>query len=104
MRATLSPTEALAYLFQLSQSRLNEQHPNCVLRVKRARARLRLPRIDTLILPHPAHTSLYPPALAHQVLSRAALCCIGSCDSAGLYSEGACYNVMIEALDSGLSM
>ncbi len=46
------------------------------------------------------HPSLYPPAPAHQVLSRATLCCVGSHDSAGLYSEGACYNVMIKALDS----
>ncbi len=47
----------------------------------------------TLILSQPAHTSLYSPApaLAHQVLSRG---------HAGLYSEGASYNIMIEALDS----
>ncbi len=52
--------------------------------------------VYTLILPHAAHTSVFPPvpALAHQVLSRAALCCVGFRDSAGLYSEGICYNVM----------
>ncbi len=56
----------------------------------------------TVILPHPIHTSVFPPApaLAHQVLSRAAICCVVSCNSAGLYSEGARYNVMIEGLDS----
>ncbi len=55
-----------------------------------------------VILPHPTHTSVYPPApaLAYQVLSRAALCCVGTRDSAVLYSEDACYNVMIEGLDS----
>ncbi len=106
---------ALAHLFQPSQGCLNELRPsaarsnhtsqtNRALGVKHARARLKLPSVSTtLILPHPTHThtSLYPtaPTLAHQVLSRAALCSVRSRDCAGLYSEGACY-VMIEALDS----
>ncbi len=113
-RARAQLNRAVAHLFQPSQGQLNEPCPsaarsdhtnqtNRALGVKHAWTRLRLPSVSTHLFSHiRTHTSLYPPAptLAHQVLSRAALCCVGSRDRAGLYSEGTCYNVMIEALDS----
>ncbi len=112
-RARAQLNRALAHLFQPSQGRLNEPHPstarsdhtsqtNRALGVKRTRARLRLPSVRTPLFSRIPYTrvSMPTPALAHRVLFCAALCCVGSHDSAGLYSESACYNVMIEALDS----
>ncbi len=107
-RARAQLNRALAQLFQPSQGWLSVARPsaawsdhtsqmNEALGVKRTRVRLRMPSVSTHVLYYPAshthtHTSLHLPALAlpHQVLSRAALCCVVSRDRAGLYSEGAC--------------
>ncbi len=112
----------MLHVSKVPRSSAVSAHTTCVLRpsptepcsgpplpTKTGPAKWTTPRhgLDCLVWvvhPSPAYRSLYPPAPAHQVLSHAALCCVRSGDSAGLYSEGACYNVMIEALNSELNL
>ncbi len=95
-----SPTEP--HLFQPSQGWLNEPRPsearsdytsqmNRALGFKRARARLRLPSVSTPLFSRIPHTRVSTRLHTHSAALGPVIV---------LYSEGACYNVMIEALDS----
>ncbi len=57
---------------------------------------------NNFILPHPAHTSLFPstPALAHQELSCTAPCCVGSRGPAVLRGSAGLYFVYIQSSSS----